>query len=670
MTDIGIKGLVTKNVTEMNDLITMFIKSSLNMREDISVGKDPEVCMLILICDTYMCNLILRYIGMMTLLSPDPKWNTYDNKMMDYIQNYYNNDKFKNKLLNLYEYYLKTFDEKQINFDYCRFLDKMIKKGEISKKGVEIRKMVRMIENRVFNILNMNPIVKIATKYFKAVPQHCETKHGKAEISLTKANYHALIDIIEDIPIRHQIEAHYISRTNNTLIDFSKLIVLRKMLAEQTGYSTYFKYINRGKYDNTDSIKEFLTDLDSKINNKFRSEIDRIHQFFTRSHENKSLKISSSDVTKYVRAHRNDTKFEPKHVFYVIFHVLDKYFNIILEKIETPTWRQNVVVYNIIDKYTRKILGRLYLDIIFDENKKTNDPISIRLSDKMQISVSDRTIAEVALITNYKNTKCMTYADVILLFREFGYVIGNVCYDSRVGLVNYDEEFSNYLPALMEYIAWDRDTITMVAHNMDSSIIDHIEMGRELDMFYNIKMKCINAKFDHLLHNSEPLLNIIIEDINIKNDASAKIFETYKDIFTEMMSPVSSVFANNVFSIDPSMIVQEINSSQGVLYSNLMNDIFAYATFWIMKDRGNNMNVNIVNDFRTCVLDNGVDNYRDLMRTFLKKVDVNCFTLYKKNVIKIDSIEDYVTEDTNYFDENGESESDSDQDDGIQITLI
>ena len=669
MTDIGIKGLIIKNITEIDDLVTLFIKSSLNVRKGITKGDDPEICMLSLIRDTYICNLILRYVGMMMLLNSDPKWSVIDNRMIEYIQDYYNNDRFKNKLIELYEHYFKTFEDTNINYDYCCFLDKMITKGEITKKGIEIKKIIRMLENRVFNILNMNPVVKIATKYFKDVPQQYETKHGKAVISLTKTNYYTLVDHIDDLCARHQIEDQYTSRTKNALADFSKLIVTRNLLATQSGHSTYFKCINKGKHDNSDTIKEFIIDLNNKINNKCHIEIDRIHQFFSRTHSGKNIKIRSSDVLKYIHAHRNNTKFEPKQVFYVIFNMLDRYFNIILEKTDECAWRHNVIVYNAIDKKTKKLLGRLYLDIVFDENKKIIDPISIKLSDKMQINTDSRTDAEVALITNYQNTKCMTYQDVVLLFREFGYVISNMCYESRVGLINYDNEFSNYIPSLMECIAWDRETIQMVACNIDPSIIDYIELSRELDMCYNIKMKCINANFDHLLHNSEPLLDIIIKKVTEKNDASVEILKTYKDIFTESMSHVSDIFTSHVDNIDPSTMIQEITNSHGVLYSNLMNEIFAYATYWIIKEKYNKKDFLIIDEFRACVLNNGVDNYRDLVRTFLKKIDVNCFSLYIKNVIKTNSIDDCITEDTNYFEEDDGSEN-SDQEDIIQITRI
>jgi hypothetical protein len=351
----------------------------------------------------------------------------------------------------------------------------------------------------------------------------------------------------------------------------------------------------------------------------------------------------------------------PKDVFYVIFNVLDNYFGIKIQKINEKTWRQNVIVYIMIDKKSGNLLGRLFLDIMYDENKKIVDPISIKLSDKMQININSKSTAEVVLLTNYQNLKCMTYNDIVLLFREFGYIMAGICYESRVGVVNYDEEFSNYLPLLMEYIAWDRDIISLIAKNHDVSIVDHIEMGRYIDMCLNIKFKCINAKFDHLLHNSEVLMDELIKNTD---NANIGILETYLNIYKEFMEPYSNIFLSNIEYIDPIAIIQEINGSQGVMYANLMNEIFAYASYWIIKEKK-------INDFRECVLSNGVDNYRDLVRSFLKKVDVNCFVLYVKNVLKLESLDDYITEDTNYFDENEhKDESDSDKDEIIEINRI
>lgn len=684
MSDIGIKGLVTKSVDEVENLVKLFIKSSLNIRDGITRGNDPEICMLSLIRDTYMCNLILRYVGLMTLVCIDPKWSTIDNKMIEYIHEYYMNEKFKNKLIELYEHFLCIFEKTKKNYDYCRFLDKMISRCEVSKNGIELKKIIRMFENKIFNMININPIVKINKRHFKIIPPQFELHADKVIVHLTQANYYELLDMIDDPNVLCQIENQHMARTNNILGDFSKLIMARQILAEETHHTTFFKYINKGKSDNSETIKDFLNELNDKLDSKIKIDVAKIYQNYLIDNRDikdvKTSRMSRGSITKYIRAKKNKTQFDPAYVIQIIFGVLKKYFNIVIEKIDEKGWRNDVVVYSVCDSINNKrVLGRLFMDIMFDENKHVSDPISIRLSDKMQINSTDRSLAEVALVANYfpyKHNKAksdnkhseskiidlkpgITYNEVVLLFREFGYIISNMCYESRVGLINYDDEFANYIPSLMECIAWDRETIKSIAKNMDISIVDHIEMDREIDLCYNIKMKCANAKFDHLIHNSEPLLKIITKALDIKGDANNEILETYKNVFMEVMEPVANVIDINIDKIDPTVIIQEINSSQGVLYSNLLNEIFAYATYWIIKNK------DIIKEFRKTVLDNGVDNYRELIRLFLKNSETNCFSLYVTNVIKTNDTDDYVTEDTNYFEE--EFEESNDKEDIIQF---
>jgi len=670
--NVGIGGLIAKNVNEVAEFVDLFIKSSLNIRNAIIDNDNMTTCMFGLISDTYMCNIVLRYVGMMCLISSDPKWETVDNQLMDYSAEFYNNEKFRNKLLELHNNYSKIHEKTKENYDYCRFLERMLNRSDLTKRGNDIKKNVRMLEKRIFNIMNINPVVKISTRHFKTLPKNYENEQGRIVVPLTQMNYHNIMDQIDDMNVRHQIETQYMSRTKTTMNDFSKLIVLRKLVAEYAGYSTYFKYINRGKYDNSETIKELIVELNKKINKKISVEINKIHQYYSRK-DLEIEKLSLCDIIKYVRLHKNNTKFDPKTVFDVIFTVFEKYFNITFEKTNEKGWNTSVIVYTAVDLMTKKIFGRLYLDILFDENKKVSEPISIRLADKMQINPNTTTCAEIALIANYGDSssadltiRSMTYMDIIRLFKEFGYILNSLCYESRVGLINYDEEFSNYLPLLMEYIAWDSETIRMITKDCDPSIADHIKISRYFDMMICIKLKCVGAKFDHLLHNSEPLLDIIIKAIEKKGDAVDEILETYKDIYKEMMEPISEIFISDASYVDPNTIIQEINGSQGVLYANLMNEIFAYSTYWMIK---NNKTNDPTDSFRNCVLSNGTTNYREVVRNYLKKMNVNHFDLYVKNVIKIDETPESPIEDTNYFDEDN-YDSDSDKGDIVQINRI
>ena len=116
MSDIGIKGLINKNMETFTDV---FIKSSLNVKDGIISEKDNDTCIMGLIRDTYMCNLMLGYIGLMLLVSNDVKWKTMDNKLYDFMNEYNSDTKFKKKLILLNSHYEK-------NKEYSIFLNNSI----------------------------------------------------------------------------------------------------------------------------------------------------------------------------------------------------------------------------------------------------------------------------------------------------------------------------------------------------------------------------------------------------------------------------------------------------------------------------------------------------------------------------------------------------------------
>lgn len=603
--------------------------------------------------------MIHRYIGMMTIISTDMDWIKIDDFFSEFVEHYYNDKKFTNRIIELYKYY-------QLNDkynDYCKFLEKIIKKAIISKDGIKTKRIIKILENKIYNLISINPTIKLNTKYFnKKTPKYIElNKDNKyTNITLSQINYYDLLDCIDDINVRHKIENQYNSRTRLTLPIFAKLILQRKKLAEQFKYPTFFKYLSRDKHDNSETIKDLIVELNKKIEIRVNDEISKIFNYYSRVNGTPD-KLSMSDIIKYNRLHKNKNLFFPNHVLNVLFNILDNYFFIKIESTTEKTWSDNVIMYNMKDSGTGVLLGRLFIDILKNDHKSVSDPISVRLSDKMQINDNEYSIAEVALIASYTSDKCMSYDDIVLLFKEFGYIIHNVCYDSRVGLVNYDDEFTNYLPLLMEYIAWDRKTIESINSDNDPTIIDHIEISRYVDMCFTLKLRCINAKFDHLMHNSDRLINMIAHAAEINNnDASDFILTTYQNIYKESFKPISNMMIDDVDFIDPLVMIQEINNSQGLLYAHLMNEILAFATFWIISHNKNK-------DFRNNVLSNGVDNYRELVRSFLQNIDTDYFTLYIQNVIKSDVL-DVVTDDTNYFDDN--ESGDSDKEEIIQIKRI
>jgi len=686
MNDIGVKNLIAIKTTEFQKFAEMFIKSSRNIKKSItrninnsSSDDTYEQCMEGLLRDTYTFNLIIGYCGMQIICSKDSIWTTIDHMLDDYSTEFYNDDNFGKRILMIMEYYQKKKSDEYK--DYIKFLERIYSRFNRTSVSKKISQYIILFEDKIFDKLNQNPTLKIAKRHLQSVPLNAIVGDNEVMVTLNQENYYQLLDNVEQIDIRHLIEDKYVSRTKAVLSDFAKLILLRHNQALENGYDTYFKYVNRGKYDNSETIRELIVTLNKLIDERVRNEIDRIHQYYNRT-SGQNTKLSLCDVIRYNRIHKNKTRFEPKHVFYVLFAILKKYFNISIERPsergekDEKGWSDKVIVYLVVDSETSEIMGKLYLDIGESADKSIHVPLTIKLADRMQIGKhadgkEKFSMPEVALIANYRFDHSMTYSDVQMLFREFGHVLQYLSYRSRVGLINYDEEFSNMIPLIMEYIAWDRHTVDLITEGHDPAIADHILMGRYIDMCCSIKIKCIDAKFDHLIHNSTELLEIMKNSETNKMDTGKIILNIYQDIYQEIMEPIGDMIKLDIQNIDPYIIVQEVNNSHAVRYSNLMNEIFAYVAYWLMAVKG-------VRNFRSIVLSQGVSDYREIIKNYIKQADVNCFHLYMKEVVKspVDRTDDirhndsnqrnYVnpnemTDDTNYFDD-VETDSVSDQD--------
>ena len=106
-------------------------------------------------------------------------------------------------------------------------------------------------------------------------------------------------------------------------------------------------------------------------------------------------------------------------------------------------------------------------------------------------------------------SNCMTYTDVIYLFKEVGNCIQKMAYSTNNGIYYDNSEFSMLMAQIMEYIAWEKSTLELICNGLDKSIMDHILFMRYIDFANSIKLRCVNAIFDHMIHNSRDLVQLI-----------------------------------------------------------------------------------------------------------------------------------------------------------------
>jgi len=645
--------------TILRDEILRYLEFSHNkLNELLRKGSDMDIVKF-LVADTYNFNKYHSYVGLKLVTSEDYEfWDIIDHKLSDASELLLSDNRLYNRLVAILAQKTGSINNEYITFVH-RIVSGFIKKG-IHKDTTRIKNistMIRNNKNKVIHKLENNPIINIDRNLLESGKSG---KSGKVKVELTRDNYFYLLNTISDANVRSKIETAYNMKSDSIMTDICKIIVLRQYYATELGYGSYFDYINN-KNNNSNDIKELIFDLISKVDLRATNEIERIHTELAKDGFNK--KVEYNDIIYYHNKLQSKLLFKPSSVFASIFKSIDKYFSISFVSSDRPKWHNNMVVFECVDKCTRAKLGILYLDTEYSPGKRVDSPMFIKLSDKYQIN-GDMYMSEVCITANYKdvNARCMSYNEVIQMYREFGHVLQNISYISHTGLINYDKSFSNFLPQIMEYIAWERDTIKHIAPESTPEQIDHIIFGRNIDVCYSIKMRCIQASIDHIIHNSKEFSSLVNEYLKESRSTTPNILTTlYKKTFGEMMSKSRDILNIDIQSIPPNFIAQMINGTEGVLYGNISSEILSYAVFSSIKDGKGEQ-------FRKEVLEPTNKPFNNLLLQFISSIDTDTYNLYLSKIIGLDieNDDELVTENTNFFDDK-ESDSENDIDDVIVL---
>jgi len=654
---IGMIWLSSIKATDFETTVQRYIDGSRNIRKSFIRSDDYSKSVISLLYDINMFNILNGFIGYKLLTTRDDIWNHYNELMSEYMMEFYCDKNFFNKISKV----IDLFEKKQDvgDRDLLKFMRNIYSKRIRSDETHKIENTMKIYENKIFNILSCYPTLNIANRYLNDIAPIDRDK--KTTIELNDLDYFGLLHRIDDLTIRHKVEEKYLSRTRICLNELARLIILRHEYALKNGFSTYYQYINRDKYDNTLTIKEMLCTLNKKISGRLEKEVDRIHSYYC-DHNNTNQLLTNCDIRRYAKSKEMTFKFKLANAMTCVFDLCKKYFKLTFIRESMNRALPDSEIYVCYDQ-NKKILGRLFCDLLWKPDKNINGVITIKLSDRIHHNDSKHnTIPEVVMLGGLHDRE-ISYKEIVSIFREMGYVMQYICYESTAGLLNYDEEFSNFVPMIMEYIAWNRNTIEhllMISGTGDRCIVaDHLEFINSIDQLYALELRCINAKFDHLLHNSIPFIDLLRRASDEKQ-LEQLILELYQTTHQEIMLPIKSMFHIIPNDIDPIAIAQQVNNTHGILYSNIMNEIFSYCAYWLICVKG-------CMTFREEVLTDGTTSFKELVRNFIKKADINCFDLYIRDVVRSNPLEDYVSEDANYFEANDSDESDDPEDQSIVI---
>jgi len=568
----------------------------------------------------FVFNYLYKSIGLLVIMNPTTEINSIDQMLKKYNTKFFNNRDVYEKLLKLNP---KLIDESIV-------LSKIIKEFEqkYDENKEEMIIEINKLSNLIRKDLDRNQQLTITDKMKPYLPEKVKSK-----INLTRQNYYFLHRKIKNPELRNSIEETYFQKTEAIMIMFSKLILLRHKYANISGYKTYYNFLKKKSQADSDDIKVLINDLIAKLEDRSRKEIERIHRELKKDGYDK--KVNLTDIIYYYEQMKAKNLFKPSDVVKVIIQSFKEYFNIIFEQQENSKW-QNISVQTYVIKNGSVIMGYLYLDLEQRKNKNITSPISVHLCQQYHNLDNQTTHTKVVIVSGYDslNNKCITYPDVISLFKEFGYSIQLMAYTTTKG-ISFKNEFDTMLSQILEYIAWEKTTIEKLCSNKE--LIDHILFTRFIDFANSIKLRAINVLFDHVIHNSEDLSKIIENNIHDEKYMKTAIIKLYQKLYSDFMVEQNDVIDRNIKGIHPSLIYQELNNA-GLFHIDILNQILSFSIFSFIK-KDNNKTTSSKdevsfngNEFISHVLNSDPERTKKLIDNYISKFG-DSYAMYLENLI-------------------------------------
>lgn len=564
----------------------------------------------------YIIDFMYKSVGLMMVVSTNTYMKEMDDHIKKYLDEFFSNKQMKKRLIEIN----KGIDDRALRKIIMKFIQNQSEKLKKIKGDMDTFSNIintKLEENYVFNVV---PEMK---KYIDDLPD---------KILLDRNTYFYLQRKIKNSEIRKQIEKVYFKKTDKCMEDFGKLLLCRHKFAKENGCGTYFEYVKREAPEKSETVTHLINDLTIRIENRSRKEIDRIYRELQKDGYTK--KVDLYDIIYYYEKLKTSYLFTPATALNVLFGTIKRFFGISFVKNsqKIKLWNKCVDSYNVVNDYGT-CLGIVYFDLEKREGKLIQSPLCIHLCYQHKNILGEITVPKAVLLSGYIgiNKKCMTYSDVVLLFREVGTLIQTIAHSTRE-IYQKSDEFAILMSQIMEYIAWEKDTIQSICDGLDETVCDHILFTRYINFANSLKMRCVNALFDHTIHNSTEFIETLAMCSKEGKTLGYVVQMLYKKIYSEVMSSQEDIINLDIFGINPMVIHQEINGNEGTLYGSILIEILSFSAYSLIKlGKGK--------DFINKVLCTDVNKLKELLYNFIIGLDDHSYGLYLHEVIGYNEID-------------------------------
>ncbi|WP_456373515.1 M3 family metallopeptidase [Thiolapillus sp.] len=322
----------------------------------------------------------------------------------------------------------------------------------------EQRDRLQLLKNRLNdlqlqfkrNISAAKPLVEFTREELEGVSQDfLNNKAVLGEDGKYRINANVTWQILEVLRNAKREETRKrlsIARTSRVLKEntplFVKILKTRAEIARLLGYDNWADYrIEIKMAKNGKTAWDFLQQLKTGLEPKFRQELATYAQLKARDTENPDAKIHYWDIGYYknqlsksrykIDKDKLKVYFELENTLQGMFSIFEELFGIRIEAVEAPyKWVDDLRLYAITDAASGTPLGLLYMDM-FPRDGKYNHFAQFGVTPALRLPNGKYQRPVAALICNFPppgngKPSLLTYNDTETLFHEFGHALHTV----------------------------------------------------------------------------------------------------------------------------------------------------------------------------------------------------------------------------------------------------
>lgn len=614
------QNIFSGNIKKIENEVNQIISYCKMLRKEIKSSKTINYTKHMITEHMYIIYYCFKCIGIVKLTS-DLNIDKFDQEIESYLNNFFS----ENETYLLFNQLLKSAKEEK-NKDEQYFYENMINKCYKNKDCIEIEKKIKNLQNKIQTELKRGEIIKI--------PSFLKKYFGDREtILMDRKMYYLLLKKINDPEIRKNIEKLYFMKSYDCLENLENLILLRTEYANKNKCETYFEYVKKKEKFNSENSEEILGLMDNLIKNFKNRSIKETQRILRKlKNDNYDKKVEFHDFIYFYEEMCSKCTFSLEDSLKILLKAINKYFHIefIKFKYGDKLWNEKINSYQIYN-CEKELLGYIHFDMNFDENKKISSPLCIHMCHNYHdINSGVKYNTNVALLANYHNNE-ITHADFITLAKELGNALQFLCYKTTTGNMIYRDNFYLLTSKIMEYIAWEENILLKLC-NRDKKLSEHLLFTRFIDFGNSINLRCVNAYFDYILHNSSSLIKDLKQYIKNNGKLDGQVFKNlYQGIYKNIFSPQKDIFEININIMHPVVILNEINGTEASVYENIIIEILSFSVFNLIKGNEGKKYIKILSKA-------GSTEFKESLNKFINKLGDN-YTLYLHELIDYDEID-------------------------------